>query len=125
MPVQRAMVVAVACNVPGCRCADQFLQPCDLQKTGWLEVIRLGDSSTRVRQFICPEHAALLDLPANGWEESPAFEQVERGFNAIGNLPYPSQVFPEITPRLKNLLTGGAGKRKAAEIANSKEGDGE
>jgi hypothetical protein len=115
-PVQRAMVVAVACNVPDCQCADQFLQPCDLQKTGWLEVCRLGDSSTRVRQFICPKHAAKLGLRPEEWADSPSFEQVERGFNAIGNLPFPGQVFPEVTPRLKNLLTRGQPTNKPAEL---------
>lgn len=122
MPIQRAQVVAVACNVPGCHNAEQFLMPCDLQKTGWLEVALLGDLSTMKRAFICPEHAKPLGLGAGSFEESAEAQPAAQGFNAIDRVPFLRQVFPEFTPQLAKVLLGKTQKQITDGKSSSEDG---
>ena len=116
-PIQRAQVVAVACNVRGCKNTDQFLMPCSLQETGWLEVARLGDLSTQKRVFVCPEHARPLGLTAEDFEESQAGE-VTQGFTRIDRIPFPGKVLPDTIPPAWKKLFGWTDKKKPAELEN-------
>ena len=124
MPIQRAQVVAVACNVTGCKNTDQFLMPCSLQETGWLEVARLGDLSTQKRVFVCPEHGKLLGFAAGDFVDAPDYEKVEQGFRSLDQVPFPAKVLPDtIPPAWKRLF--GLRQKEKPELPENANGDKE
>jgi hypothetical protein len=68
MPFNQQPLSVIQCDVPGCGMTRFFVGPNsqqNLQTKGWLMVYRMGDDGTHKKQYICPEHAKLLNLPDN------------------------------------------------------------
>jgi hypothetical protein len=90
MPFTTTNLQVVQCDVPDCGTFRYFIGPKELQGTGWLEVYRLGDDGTHRKQYVCPEHAALLRLkdewktPILRFDDSSALQTfIDKGANTF------------------------------------------